>query len=293
MKTSSILRAALAASLALATGAACAQLPDAAKIQRGAYLMNGILACGNCHGVRGPNGPLADRGLSGGMVFEEPGFTAYASNITPHRETGIGKWTDAEIARAIREGKRPDGSIIGPPMPVEFYRHMAQEDVDAIVAWLRAQPAVGNRVPKSVYRMPLPPGWGPVTTAATAPPAADKIRYGEYLSTIGHCMECHTQRDSKGMLVVADLGAGGRAIPGPWGRSISRNLTSHETGLKNWTDAQIEKAIRTGVNRDGAPYMPPMAFDHYKNINATDMAALIAYLRTLPPREFGGTPAAK
>jgi mono/diheme cytochrome c family protein len=87
-------------------------------IARGAVLMNGIVACGNCHAARGPQGePLAGRGLSGGMVFDEPPFRAVASNITPDAATGIGKWTDAQLAKAIREGIRPDGSVIGPPMP--------------------------------------------------------------------------------------------------------------------------------------------------------------------------------
>ncbi|MBC5765591.1 hypothetical protein [Ramlibacter albus] len=61
-------------------------------------------------------------GLAGGIALPEPAYRAFASNITPDPETGIGKWTDAELARAIREGIRPDGSVIGPPMPFESYR---------------------------------------------------------------------------------------------------------------------------------------------------------------------------
>ncbi|MBK7991022.1 MAG: c-type cytochrome [Comamonadaceae bacterium] len=76
------------------------------------------------------------------------------------------------------------------------------------------------------------------------------------------------------------------AFKGPWGESVSRNLTPHESGLKNWTDAQIAKAIREGVDRDGKPYKPPMAFAFYKNINDADMAALIAYLRSLKPQAW-------
>jgi mono/diheme cytochrome c family protein len=265
--------------------------PQAAgSVDRGRYLMDGVLACGNCHFPRGPQGqPLADRGLSGGMLFDEGPIKAYASNITPDAATGIGKWTDAQLAKAIREGIRPDGSLIGPPMPVEFYRHLSDADLADVIAWLRAQPAVNNAVPKSTYAMPLPPSYGPPVGRVAKPAKTDKIRYGKYLADIGHCMECHTPRAPTGALVTASWGAGGQVFNGPWGASVARNLTSHEAGLKGWTDAQIETAIRTGVSRNGQPLKPPMAFQHYKNISAEDMAALVAYLRTLPAKPTGGS----
>lgn len=266
------------------TAPAAVARPTSMSLDRGKYLAEGIVACGNCHVARGDKGqPLADKGLSGGMLFDTPGFKAYAANITPDPETGIGKWTDAQLAKAIREGVRPDGSLIGPPMPIEFYRHMSDEDLRAIVAYLRAQPPVRNEVPKSVYNIPLPPNYGPPVGQVKAPPRANKVKYGEYLAEIGHCMECHTPRNGKGMLQMSRKGAGGQVFPGPWGKSVSRNITPHETGLKNWTDAEIARAIRTGVRKDGQPLKPPMAFDFYKNINDADMAALIAYLRTLKP----------
>jgi mono/diheme cytochrome c family protein len=122
-----------------------------------------------------------------------------------------------------------------------------------------------------------------------APPASDKRRYGEYLAQIAHCMECHSPRSAQGALVTARLGAGGQAFPGPWGRSVSRNLTPHDSGLKDWSDAEIARAIRSGVRRDGSKLMPPMGFDYYRTIGDNDMAALIAYLRSLKPQPFGGS----
>ncbi len=261
-----------------------AQAQAPGSVERGKYLMEGVVACGNCHFARGPQGqPLAEKGLSGGMLFDEPPFKAYASNITPDAETGIGKWTDAQLAKAIREGVRPDKSVIGPPMPVEFYRHLSDDDLKAIIAYLRAQPAVKNAVPKSSYNIPLPPNYGPPVKSVKAPPAGDKLRYGKYLAEIGHCMECHTPRNDKGMMLTKSLGAGGFPFKGPWGVSVSRNLTPHATGLKDWTDEQISKAVRGGVDREGKPYKPPMAFAFYKNISDADMAALTAYLRSLKP----------
>ena len=274
--------------MACVANLAAAAPPTAATLERGRYLMNGAVACANCHMARGPGGEyLADKGLSGGMPFQEKMFTSYASNITSDRETGIGGWTDAQLVRAIREGVRPDGSLIGPPMPTEYYSRMSDDDVQAIVAVLRTERAVRSVVPKSSYQFPLPPAWGPPVTTVRHPSRADKVRYGEYLATIAHCMECHTQRDQKGTLMRASLGSGGRVIPGPWGESVARNLTPHETGLKNWTDTQIATAVRGGVDRNGTPYKPPMAFQHYKNIDDADMAAITAYLRSLPAREFG------
>lgn len=274
--------------MACVVNVSAAAPPSAATLERGRYLMNGVVACANCHMARGPGGEyLTDKGLSGGLPFREKTFTAYAANITSDRETGIGKWTGAQLVKAIREGVRPDGSLIGPPMPTMYYRRMSDDDMNAIVAVLRTEGAVRSVVPKSSYTFPMPPAWGPPVTTVRAPSRENKVKYGEYLVTIAHCMECHTARDQKGMLVRTSLGSGGRVFPGPWGESVARNLTPHETGLKNWTDAQISTAVRGGVDRNGAPYKPPMAYQHYKNIDDADMAAIIAYLRSLPPREFG------
>ena len=131
-------------------------------VERGAYLMNGIVACGNCHNTRGPEGRFVEgMELAGGMVIAEKPFTALVPNITPDMATGIGAWSNAEIITAIRDGRRPDGSLIGPPMPFSQYRDMSDSDVKAIVAYLRQVPAVANKVGKSEYRMELPPAWGP------------------------------------------------------------------------------------------------------------------------------------
>lgn len=251
---------------------------DPKLLERGKYLMDSIVACGNCHG----------RNLAGGMVFDEQPFKAYASNITPDPGTGIGKWTDAQLAKAIREGIRPDGSVIGPPMPVMFYRGLADEDLRAIVAYLRAQPPVKNAVPKSEYRIKLPPSYGPEVKNVRAPGRKDAVKYGEYLAgPLGHCLDCHTPW-VKGVPDMKKAGAGGNPFRGPWGVAVARNLTPHESGLKDWTDAEIERAIRHAVRKDGTPLKPPMAYDWYRNISDADMRALIAYLRALKPLPLGG-----
>jgi mono/diheme cytochrome c family protein len=272
---------------ALVATAASAQDND--RLARGTYLMNSIVACGNCHVQRGEKGrPLMEKGLSGGMVFDEQPFKAYAPNITPDPDTGVGKWTDAQLAKAIREGIRPDGSVIGPPMPIIFYRGMADEDLDAIVAYLRAQPPVKNAVPKSEYRIKLPPSYGPEVKKVSAPSRKDPVKYGEYLAgPLGHCMDCHTPW-VKGVPDMTKAGAGGNPFRGPWGVAVSRDLTPHEQGLKGWSDAEIARAIREGVRKDGTPLKPPMAYGWYKNISEQDMKPLLAYLRSLKPLPLGG-----
>jgi cytochrome c553 len=274
---------------ALMLAAAPLAAQDKRLLERGTYLMNSIVACGNCHLQRDKGRPLPELGLSGGMVFDEEPFKAYASNITPDPETGIGKWTDAQLAKAIREGIRPDGTVIGPPMPIELYRRMSDDDLRAIVAYLRAQPPVKNAVAKSEYRIKLPPNYGPeIKQKVSAPSSKDPVKYGEYLAgPLGHCLECHTPR-VKGQNDWSKVGAGGNPFRGPWGVAVSRNLTPHETGLKGWSDAEISRAIREGVRKDGTPLKPPMAYGFYKNISEADMKALIAYLRSLKPLPPGG-----
>jgi mono/diheme cytochrome c family protein len=253
-------------------------------LERGAYLVKTIAACGNCHTPKGARGvPVADKEMAGGFTIEMKPFTAHVPNITPDPETGIGKWTDQQIIDAIRVGKRPDGSTIGPPMPTELYREIAEDDVKAIVAYLRSVKPVVNKVPKSIYRMPLPSSYGPVTTAKTMP-RTDKVAYGHYLAgPIGHCMECHSTPDANGVADMKNgLGGGGRDFPGPWGVVVASNLTP--TNLKSWSDDAIKKAITTGARPSGINIKGPMAIGFYKDILPADLDAIVAYLRTLPPK---------
>ncbi len=272
-----------------AATAGLAQAKDDPRLVRGRELIQGIAACGNCHMQRDAQGkPIPERGLSGGMKFDDGPFVAYAPNITPDKSTGIGGWTDKQLARAIREGIRPDGTVIGPPMPIELYRGMADADLNAIIAYLRASAPVEHKVPKSEYKMKLPPNYGPPVGKVSAPPRSDPVRYGAYLAgPLGHCLECHTPLVKGRRDYEHQKGAGGSVFKGPWGASVARNLTPHETGLKGWTDAQIARAIRDGVSRDGTPLKPPMAFGWYHNIGDGDMKALIAFLRSLKPVPTG------
>ena len=90
------------------------------------------------------------------------------------------------------DGRRPDGSLIGPPMPMEFYRGFSDRDVAAIVLYLRTAPAVRNAVERSTYPSALVP-YGPPVTGVPDPPADDPVKRGAYLAgPVAHCLYCHT-----------------------------------------------------------------------------------------------------
>jgi mono/diheme cytochrome c family protein len=268
-----------ASGLAAATGANAES-----RLERGRYLMQSIVACGNCHTPQGPDGPMPGMELAGGLKIEDKPFTAIASNITPNRETGIGKWTDAQIVTAIREGRRPDGSIIGPPMPIGLYRGMSDNDARAIVAYLRSVKPVKNQVAKSEYRIPLPPGYGPPVGKVADVPRTDKLAYGRYLAgPLGHCVECHSPAGPQGAPDLENrLGAGGFSFFGPWGVSVSTNITP--AGLSKYSDGDLKKVITTGVRPDGSRLKPPMGVAYYARMRPADLDALVAYLRSLPAK---------
>ena len=128
------------------------------SVERGEYLVEGLAGCGNCHTPIGPDGPVMEMNLAGRLVEDIEPFRAVASNITPGGR--VAGWSDAELARAIREGIRPDGSVIGPPMPSVLYQGLSDDDLGSIVMYLRTVPAVENDPGESEYRIPLPPAWG-------------------------------------------------------------------------------------------------------------------------------------
>lgn len=258
-------------------------------VARGAYLVNGIVACGNCHTPRNDDATTNNEmRLAGGFLIEEPEFKAYAPNITQDVETGIGGWSDDEIIRAIREGVRRDGTIIGPPMPIPSYREMSDSDVRAIVAYLRTIPPVRNSVPRSVYNIPLPESWGPPLGTVADVSKDDTLAYGTYLgNALGHCMECHTPM-SQGAFDFSRTGAGGTVFNKPFDlafAAMAANITPHpEQGLGGWTDDEIKRAITQGISRDGRPLLPVMGFNYYQHISDEDLDALIVYLRSIPPQ---------
>jgi len=213
----------LAAAVA-AAGAAMAETP----VERGSYLVNSVGACGNCHTPRQQGVPDLSKKFSGGFqTFDEPWFTVKGANITPDKETGIGGWSDDALKKALLTGVRPNGITVATVMPYPFYRMMIPSDVDAIVAYLRSVPAIRNEVQAPNYK---------AQQVAAAVPGADKpmteadlkdpVKRGFYLSSIAHCMACHSRASEA---VPPDFktnyGRGGREFRGPWGASVAANIS--------------------------------------------------------------------
>ncbi|MDJ0630230.1 MAG: cytochrome C [Rhodobacter sp.] len=250
--------------------------------ERGEYLVRGPAGCGNCHTPLGPEGPIARQELAGRLVEENDAFTAIAPNLTP--ASRIADWSDAELGRAIRDGLRPDGSLIGPPMPYAMYRGLSDDDVASMVMFLRTLAPVENDPGSSAYRIPLPPAYGPPVGTVSAPDPGVTAEYGAYLAgPVAHCMECHTPFGPHGPMLETDLGRGGFAFFGPWGVSVAPNITPHEDGIGKYADADLAAMITRGERPGGIPMLPPMPYGYLAQMTGDDLAAIILYLRSLPP----------
>jgi mono/diheme cytochrome c family protein len=283
------------AALLVAAGGAMAETPT----ERGSYLVNTIMACGNCHTPRDADGrPIAAKALSGGLTFKTPAFIATAPNITPDVGTGIGGWSEAEVKRALVEGMRPDhGRLPGAPlaaiMPANFYRALLPQDLDAVVTYLRNVRPIRSEVSEPVYIAPVRRDRYPDAEAGfDRTTFGDPVRRGAYLVTIGHCMECHSAWSRGVSDFTSGLGHGGRVFPPPEGSpketlaSVAPNITSDPAaGIGAWSDQEIGRAITRGIARDGRTLKPPMAYGFYAGLKETDLADIIAYLRTVPPLE--------
>ena len=262
---------------------AIAQTP----LERGSYLVNAVMACDSCHTPRGKTGLIMEKRFSGGsQTWDTPAYTVKGSNITPDRETGIGAWSDSEIKRSLAEGTHRHGRPLAPQMPFAFYRILTPRDLDSVVAYLRSVAPVRNDVPSPVYKAamhadPVPGATQPFTDDALR----DPVKRGFYLATIAHCMECHGRRPDGAQDYKNAWGKGGYVFTGPWGSAVVPNITSHpKSGLGAWTDGEIRRALTHGVSRDGRVFKQPMARqDYFSRMTDSDLDAIVAWLRTIPP----------
>ncbi len=264
---------------------------NAELVKRGEYVVT-IAGCVVCHSPWVDGKPdLARKFAGGGAAKVVGGGTWRAPNITMDRETGIGRWTDAQIIGAIREGVRPDGIRLLPVMPYPSYHHMTDADAVAVVAYLRAQPPLHHQIARTwlVHMKPveLPPATGNVD------PVGDPVKHGEYLASLMHCAACHTPQQGPQAHVPF---AGGNAFALPDGRTIhSQNITSDPgTGIGRWSEEQIVDTIRTMKKPDGEPIEGPMAMygDSWSRLTEDDARALAAYIHAIPPvhNEIGREP---
>jgi mono/diheme cytochrome c family protein len=298
--------------IGIAPGAARAQdaaAPDAAApadplLQKGQYLATAG-DCIACH-----TRPDGDK-FAGGVSFKTDFGTIYSANITPDTETGIGNWTEAQFARAMREGIADDGSHLYPAFPYTAYTKVTDEDIHAIFAYLKSLPPVQYTPPKNEMSFPFNQRglmfvWNKLflKEGAYVPDTAQSVEWnrGAYLiEGLGHCGACHTPRNMIGGEKTNLALTGGiyqdnivdavheQEIVKPDEETVrkwsSSNLTPSPRGLGAWSLDEIAAYLKTGHNaRAGA--FGPMAEVVSKStqyLTDEDTHAMAVYLKSLPP----------
>jgi mono/diheme cytochrome c family protein len=270
---------------------------DPAIIEHGKSLVFGWSHCAGCH-VPSDKAMEIDRGLQmplkGGWDEKIAGFGTFrAPNLTPDPETGIGKITDAQLARAIRYGVKHDGKILPPFM---LFQGLSDEDLTAIISYLRSQEPVKNKVEpsdygfvaKAVITFGLLKPEGPKKTPPKSVPRDSTRVYGEYLANnVGNCLGCHVKIDETGKQLNADFAGGGIFPPSTFSKGfgfVSPNLTpDKKTGaISLWSEEQFIDRFKGGRLYEGSP----MPWGFFSRMPESDMKALYHYLHSLEPVEF-------
>jgi mono/diheme cytochrome c family protein len=277
----------LAAVLALAvlTVAAPARAEEDAET-RGAYLVRAG-GCFSCHTAAG------GQKLAGGRALATPFGTFYSPNITPDPETGIGRWTETEFLRALREGVRPDGTNYFPVFPYPSFTGITDSDALAIEAYLFSLPAV--RQQNRPHEVPFPFSWrflqigwkllfftpGPFQPA---PERSAAYNRGAYLVTaLAHCGECHTPRNFLGAMRSTQRLAG--TTNGPAGQLVPNITPDPGTGIGKWDKDDIVELLRTGTTPEQSKVKGAMREtiqDGLKYLSDGDLEAIADYLFAQP-----------
>src|SRR5262245_14529171 len=229
--------------------------PTPQRLARGAYLVNHVTPCMECHSPHRwteHDAPILTNMIGAGQEMPIKGLPGrlVAPNITPDPETGAGNWSDDQLVRAIREGIGHDGRALFPLMPYQNYRSLSDEDVASIVVYLRALPPVRAQQPRTQIEFPVrylirsvPE---PLHAPVPAPDLSTPEKRGAYLVTIGACGNCHTPQDDHGQPIRGMEFAGGFVFDGPWGRVASANLTPDPRGIPYYDAALFKELMHTG-----------------------------------------------
>ncbi|MBC7902300.1 MAG: cytochrome c, partial [Gemmatimonadaceae bacterium] len=222
--------------------------------------------------------------LSGGVKFDLPLGQLYSKNITSDPETGIGKFTDAEIARSLRYGVHPNGTVVYDFMQ---FHNTSDEDLTAIISYLRTQKPVKNKVPEhsltvlgNVVKAFVVKPAGPVGEVPKAVKIDTIAEYGRYMAlSIGECSGCHTARDMGGNFIGEPFGGGtpmvehGISFPPP-------NLTPDSTSrIFGWSQQNFIDRFKKGRLIPGSP----MPWNSYKRMTDDELKAIYKFLKTTKP----------
>jgi alcohol dehydrogenase (quinone), cytochrome c subunit len=256
--------------------------------EEGRYLANAG-DCISCH--TRPGGPP----FAGGVAFETPIGVVYSSNITPDNDTGIGRWTEADLRRAMQEGVAADGHRLYPAFPYTSFTRVTDQDINAVYSYLRTVQSVRYVTPTNglLFRQRwalmfwdllfFEPGRYQLDPARSA-----EWNRGAYLvEGLGHCGACHTPRNS----LMAESGvpySGGeiqeRVTQGKIGWWSSVNLTPSPSGLGRWSAEDIANYLKVGFTQRGATFGPmnDVIVNGTRKLSAEDLRAIAAYLKSLP-----------
>jgi len=259
-----------------------------AEVRHGAYVFHAA-GCFSCHtDVKNKGAPLA-----GGRALATPFGTFYSPNITPDPTHGIGAWEETDFARALRQGRAPDGSHYFPAFPYAAYTGIDDDDLQALWAYLKAQPPVAQ--PNRAHDLDFPFNlrslvglwkWlyfqpGP---RRPDPDRSPQWNRGAYLvEVLLHCGECHTPRTFLGGLDHDRRLAGTR--DGPDGKPVPNITPDPKTGIGDWSEADLTTQFELGMLPDGdfvGGVMAEVVEHSTRHLTATDVQAIWEYLRGLP-----------
>ncbi len=258
---------------------------DSAMILKGRGIVFGPGHCADCHSPKTNVDSLFKLGqepaLTGGLEFDLPFGKIYTKNITPDMETGIGKYTDAEIARALRYGVHPDGTVVYDFMP---FHNTSDEDLSAIISYLRAQKPVHNKVPNhdlnplgmAVKAFLIKPV-GPDGDVPVAVKVDSTVEYGKYLAmNVANCNGCHTERDFMTGGYIGEPFAGGGDMDGLTPPNLTPDSSSRIFG---WTQQNFIDRFRMGkiIQKSHMPW------NSYRRMNDTELKAIYKFLKTVKP----------
>jgi len=246
--------------------------------------------CSSCHAVPGQDDKMR---LGGGYALKSLFGTFHVPNISPHKQDGIGAWTEADFVRAMREGVSPDGEHLYPSFPYTSYQRMSTADLGDLFAFLMTLPPVDGKAPP--HDLPFPfnirRGVGLWKLAfldgkvfMPDPDRSAEWNRGAYLvEGPGHCAECHSERNALGAIIPERRFAGG---PNPEGRGIAPNITPSPTGIGGWTPEELVTLLTTGETPTFDTVSGPMGsvVHNTAQLPEADRRAMAEYILSLPPR---------
>jgi mono/diheme cytochrome c family protein len=268
------------AALAVAGPVGAQQTP----VQRGEYLARAG-DCISCHTAPG-GAPYA-----GGLRLDTPFGYMLAPNITPDRETGIGRWSAADFYRALHDGVNRHGQDMYPTMPYDFYTKATREDIDALYAFMRTVKPVRNSVTINHLSFPFDQRWSMAAwrelyfSAGVYKPDPAKTaswNRGAYLvEGLGHCSDCHSPRNLLGG-IEKSRDFNGAVIDGWFALDLTSDIT---TGLGAWTVDEIAGYLKTGAYKGKTTTLGPMAEvvqNSLRYLTDADLQAMAEYLKSIP-----------